>query len=284
VTEIPEHLLKRSRERRAALGLGGEAEAASTPATTSATTPAVAAAAPRRPPATGPAPGGGAGSGRCSTPQARPGAPPSCRKRRRRIPFWAMAALSLMPVWAFMYARSLTETAEAAEGRSDWAPRSTASARRATAATAAAASVTPSPAERCCGPSPTSRTRSATSTSARASTTSPAWTIYGNPDREGGPHITGALGIMPQFRVDGRRCAHRLRDPRRRVPRAVHARRSRPDEREWSEEYERWCSEESPIFEGLEGGQFGLSNMETVIDDIIPIGDAPVPGSPAGAG
>ena len=51
--------------------------------------------------------------------------------------------------------------------------------------------------------------------------------IYGNPDREGGPHITGASGVMPQFGTP----AHRVRDPRRRLPRAVHARRRRPDER-----------------------------------------------------
>ena len=53
VTEIPEHLLKRSRDRRAALGLGGgeargreaaaEAAPRRTPATTAAATPAAAA-------------------------------------------------------------------------------------------------------------------------------------------------------------------------------------------------------------------------------------------------
>ena len=37
-------------------------------------------------------------------------------KSRRRIPFWAMAALSLLPLWAFMYVRSLTEQAVAASG------------------------------------------------------------------------------------------------------------------------------------------------------------------------
>ena len=37
-------------------------------------------------------------------------------KARRKIPFWAMAALSLMPLWAFMYVRSLTAATETAEG------------------------------------------------------------------------------------------------------------------------------------------------------------------------
>ena len=37
-------------------------------------------------------------------------------KSRAKIPFWAMAALSLMPIWAFMYVRSLTAPPETSEG------------------------------------------------------------------------------------------------------------------------------------------------------------------------
>jgi hypothetical protein len=99
VTEIPEHLLKRSRERRAALGLGGEAEgepASGTPAPAApATTVQAASAAPA---ATGPAPRAAA--------QAPVGPPPpkpdsavvAAYKARRRMPFWAMDALSLLPL------------------------------------------------------------------------------------------------------------------------------------------------------------------------------------------
>src|SRR5690606_23239928 len=88
VTEIPEHLLKRSKERRAALGLptdGGDAPAATpaaaTPAASSPETPAAAA-----PPAKPAAP---------ATPAAPPPPKPdppyvAAAKRRRRIPFWAM--------------------------------------------------------------------------------------------------------------------------------------------------------------------------------------------------
>ena len=37
-------------------------------------------------------------------------------KARPKIPIWALAALSLMPIWAFMYVRALTEPPEVATG------------------------------------------------------------------------------------------------------------------------------------------------------------------------
>ena len=94
VTEIPEHLLKRSRERRSAIGKGDDnAEAAestpsTTPATTASSAPATTSSAPA---ATGPAP-------RTAAPE--PAAPPppkpepvyvQAEKQRKKIPFWAMA-------------------------------------------------------------------------------------------------------------------------------------------------------------------------------------------------
>ena len=118
MTEIPEHLLKRSRDRRAALeGASGESPAAAEPD------------------------GGGDAGGHTGiragdrtdsvrTGRTQPGArsPPRRRlpsptvssvaayKRRNRIPFWAMLALALLPLWAFMYARAVTTQAEAAAG------------------------------------------------------------------------------------------------------------------------------------------------------------------------
>jgi mono/diheme cytochrome c family protein len=104
LTEVPEHLLKRSQDRRAALGLGGgdsggdaaPAEAASTPATTggsaaparAAATPAVAAA-----------------------PKPPPFIPPYVRasERRQRIPMWMLPVIGFLPIWAVLYAQSLSE-------------------------------------------------------------------------------------------------------------------------------------------------------------------------------
>ncbi len=105
MTEIPEHLLKRSKERRAALGLpGGEggdagsggdapaaggAEAPATPAPAAPPAPAKVEAAPPPPPKPKPA-------------HVR------AAEGRKRIPFWAMSVVALLPLWAWMYRDSVT--------------------------------------------------------------------------------------------------------------------------------------------------------------------------------
>ena len=107
MTEVPEHLLKRSRDRRAALGLGGgdapAGEAGESGAEVEATTasPATAAAAPA-----------------AVTPaevEVKPPEPPppyvEAALRRKRIPFWAMPIVGLLPLWIILYAGSLSPAA-----------------------------------------------------------------------------------------------------------------------------------------------------------------------------
>lgn len=104
MTEIPEHLLKRSRERRAALGLGGggadDAPAPSGGDAPAAAVPATAAATPAPAPAT-PAP--------APEPEPPRPDPPYIRaaKQRRRIPYWAMPVLAALPLWGYVYVRTL---------------------------------------------------------------------------------------------------------------------------------------------------------------------------------
>ena len=103
MTEIPEHLLKRSRERRAALGLGGDAPAdapaeagaspAATPAPAAAATPAPRPAAPV---------------------EAPPPEPPKpdpvyiqAAKSRKKVPYWAMSVLVALPLWGYVFVRTL---------------------------------------------------------------------------------------------------------------------------------------------------------------------------------
>jgi mono/diheme cytochrome c family protein len=106
LVEIPEHLLKRSRERRAALGLGGDAApaeggaAAETPAS-AAVTPAASAAAATPAPA--------------APVEEAPPAPPKpdplyvqAAKRRRRIPYWAMPVLAGIPLWGYVFYSTLS--------------------------------------------------------------------------------------------------------------------------------------------------------------------------------
>jgi len=102
LTEIPEHLLKRSRERRAAMGLGGDAPAAAeggeapspaAPAPAAAATPAPRPAAP------------------VEEPKPEPPKPDpvyiQAAKSRRRVPYWAMPVLAIMPLWGYVFVRTL---------------------------------------------------------------------------------------------------------------------------------------------------------------------------------
>lgn len=107
MTEIPEHLLKRSKERRAAAS--GEsadagAPASTTPATVASSTPAAAAA-----------------PAKAATPAAPPPPKPdpayiAAAKSRKKIPFWAMATLSLLPIWGFLYVQGLKPEAKTVAG------------------------------------------------------------------------------------------------------------------------------------------------------------------------
>lgn len=107
MTEVPDYLLQRSRERRAALGLGGDDEgggavapagdAGGAPATTSAAsaTPAVPAPQPISP--------------GVPDPEPQPD-PPNvvAAKSRKKMPVWALAILGVgLPIWGYAYAGTL---------------------------------------------------------------------------------------------------------------------------------------------------------------------------------
>jgi mono/diheme cytochrome c family protein len=101
VTEIPEHLLKRSKERRAAIG-GDEAPAAEA-ASTGAAAPA--ADAPSAAPAV---PAAAAAAVEPAAPSPTPVRPEvAAALRRRKIPFWAMPVLVGLPLWAYVYQATL---------------------------------------------------------------------------------------------------------------------------------------------------------------------------------
>lgn len=112
MTEIPEHLLKRSKERRAALGLpggeGGSGDAGGSDAGAAAEAPAaVAKAAPAAP----------------AKVEEKPPPPPKPKpayilaaERRQKIPYWAMPVLVLLPVWAILYTNSIQVPEQTDEG------------------------------------------------------------------------------------------------------------------------------------------------------------------------
>ena len=100
MTEIPEHLLARSKSRRSAMGGGGgddaaaapsapaKADAAATPAPAAAAAPAVAAA---------------------PVEKAPEPTPPwvQAAQTRKKIPMWAVPVLFMLPLWAVIYALTL---------------------------------------------------------------------------------------------------------------------------------------------------------------------------------
>lgn len=108
MTEVPEHLLRRSQERRAALGGGGDAGD-----TGSGESAAVEKA------------GGAAPAAASATPAApRPTptepewvtAPPPPPKRVPRIPVWAMPAVIFLPLWAIVFGGAFGEREAAGHG------------------------------------------------------------------------------------------------------------------------------------------------------------------------
>ena len=105
MTEVPEHLLQRSRDRRAALGLGGGG-GAEPPADAggAAATPAPAAAA-------APAPAAAATPATPEPPKPPEPLPPyvEASLRRKKVPVWTLPVLAFLPVWAWLYVQTLSE-------------------------------------------------------------------------------------------------------------------------------------------------------------------------------
>ena len=106
MSEVPDHLLERSRARRAALGLGGDdAGAAAAPAAAAADTGAAVEKAPTTAAAKAPAAG-------AIEAAPKPPAPVphyvAASLRRKRVPVWAMPVLAFLPVWGVLYAQTLS--------------------------------------------------------------------------------------------------------------------------------------------------------------------------------
>lgn len=106
MTEIPEHLLKRSKERRSAIG-GDDAPADDAPA-------AAAAPAPETAPAV---PAAAAAEVEKPAPAPEPVRPEvAAALRRRKIPYWAMPVLAGLPLWAYVYQGTLSPPPAGIEG------------------------------------------------------------------------------------------------------------------------------------------------------------------------
>ena len=113
--------------------------------------------------------------------------------------------------------------------------------------------------------------------------------VYGNPDRNGGPHVTGSFGPMPQ---QGSLAGGDKTDPEI-LGLVCHERYALggadPNDENWTDEFEQFCSDESPVFASLESGDYTLTSEEFAefLDDdgntftINAVG-SPKPGTAAG--
>lgn len=269
VTEIPEHLLKRSQAAKAkATGDASAAEAApSTPAVVESAAPAVATPA-------APAPAAPAGP-----PPPKPDIPVvAAYKARRKIPVWAMMTLSILPVWAFMYVRSLTPQEAEASGPLGMGAE----------VYGGCASCHGGAGEGGVGYAfsggevlltfPHIEDMLRFVYAGTGAYEAAGVQVYGNPDRPGGGHVTKARGVMPaqgatygggltQYEILAVVCHERYTlggaDPTG----------------DHLEEYEAWCSPESEIFLGLENGSLTFDNLHEGRDGVIPVGTEPVAGS-----
>ena len=271
MTEIPEHLLKRSQARKAA---GGDAAAASAPATAPATTPAggesavPAVAAPKAPAI----PAGPSAS--------KPDIPVVAAYRARmKIPVWAMVTLSILPLWVFMYVLALRPDPVVASGPLGVGAEvyggncvgchlagGAGVAGGAYAFTAGDAMKT--------FPHIEDQLRWVYLGTAEYSAAK--ITIAGDPNREGGPHIVGANGQMPAQKgqqtdaeILGVVCDERY---------------ALGGVAEEGAEFELWCATESPVYAALETGAATFVNLHTVLagKGIMEIGSVPKAGTTAG--
>ena len=106
MTEVPEHLLKRSRDRRAALGLGGGdgGDAGGGDAA-----PAAAAASTSVEPAAAASPATVAPVEAAVVPPKPVPSYVRASLTRKKIPLWVMPVLAFLPLWAIMYVNTLSK-------------------------------------------------------------------------------------------------------------------------------------------------------------------------------
>ena len=287
MTEIPEHLLKRSRERRSAIGQGGDAADAPSDAAASSNAPAT-----TTPATTTPAAAPAASGPPARTAAPAPAAPPppkpdpvyvQAAKQRRKIPFWAMATLSLMPVWAFMYVRAVTESPEVVEGPLGIGTEIYSSCASCHGAAGGGGVGYAFSGGEVLQTFPHIEDQIRYVYYGTEGYNAADVEIYGNPDREGGPHVTGNRGVMPAF--GGQLTQYEI------VAVVCHERYdlggADPTSEEYAEEYETWCSEESAVFAELEAGTYDYTSPDAPDMGpaaITPIGPEAIPGSPPSAG
>lgn len=263
MTEIPEHLLNRSKARKAELagesaGAPAAPAAASSEVATRASAPAKTKAVP--------------------APVAKTVEPDPvyvrAAKERRKIPFWAMSALAMLPVWTFLYMVALTPEEKVAAG-----PISTGTAVYGACAgchggngAGGAGQVLYEGASLKTFPHIEDMLNFVYNGSQRYQAA--GLKVYGNPEREGGPHVPygynknpmpqqgeKAGGALSEYEILGVVCHIRY-----------DISGADPASEEWAAEWENWCSPDSPIYPALKSG---ATTFDTLHEDMKILMPAP---------
>ena len=198
-----------------------------------------------------------------------------------------MAALSLMPIWAFMYVRSLTAPPETSEGPLGVGAEVYGNCASCHGSSGEGGSGRPLADGEVNLTFPHIEDQLRFVYFGTEGYNLAGVSSYGDPNRQGGAHTAGSFGIMPQW---GTAAGGDLTDAEI-LAVVCHERYAfngpDPTDPEVAEEYELWCSEESPMFAALEAGTpladldtAGITAPDGSPADIIDIGDAPVEGSP----
>lgn len=260
MTEIPEHLLNRSKARKGetAGGASADASAGSTPATTSPSTPVAS--------KKGVAP---------VTKKVEPDpAYVAAAKMRRKIPFWAMTGLAMLPVWTFLYLIALKPAEKVVAGPLAIGTEVYGGCAGCHGANGAggAGQVLYQGSVLKTFPHIEDMLNFVYTGSQKFVAAELA--VYGDPNREGGAHKPlGYNGnAMP---MQGEKAGGGLTEAEI-LGVVCHIRYdlSGADSQgeEWGEEYENWCSPESPIFEALESG---ATSFDTIDSDFSMLTPAP---------
>ena len=248
---IPEHLLKRAQEARdKAAGKAPAADASgdapNLPAKTSEAKPT-------------PAP---------QVASAPPPPPPDpsyviAAKTRIKIPFWAMATLSLLPLWALLYVLAIRPQERTVEGPLAVGAGVYGSCAGCHGANGAGGAGRALYQGEVLKTFPKIEDMLNFVYTGSQEYISAGLKIYGNPDREGGAHelLSYNGNPMPQ---QGEKYSGGLTDAEI-LGVVCHERYelsgADPESETWKAEYERWCSPESEIFAGLEAGSVNFDNL-----------------------
>jgi mono/diheme cytochrome c family protein len=202
-------------------------------------------------------------------------------KARKKIPFWAFATLSTLPLWAFMYVKALSPTTEKISGP------------------LGEGAVVFAGCQGCHGlkgegglgyqfsqgevlktfPHIEDQLRWVYAGSDAYAAAGVQ--IYGDPNRAGGAHVTKVKGIMPQ---QGAKFGGALTEAQI-LAVVCHERYTlggADPAAAYQAEYAEWCAVDAPAWTALSDGSATFDNVDTKVKGAIKVGTAPKAGSPAG--